>query len=294
MLFAATHEEITKGTVLYILGELHLGKNTVTHACLAEQHPNREELQRALEWDFSSGCLKIINTNEDGITTVRPTQGVFHPMDYMLATTPGSVAPSGFDSHPFSDLVLRREGKELVVLSKTGLRRFPILEAFTDIFSSFVMNKASWAAPLRHIPRVQIDQLVVHRETWRVRADDLSFAAEKQPVDRFIGVRRWMATRGIVRRTFVKSPLETKPVYMDMESPVLIEILCRMVRKLKESGRPESELVFSEMLPGIDQTWLPDADGNLYTCELRFVIVDLSGIQTKLADESVASDPELV
>jgi hypothetical protein len=277
MLFAATAEEIAKGKVLYVLGEIHLGKNTVTHACLAEQHPNREELQQALEWDFPSGCLKVINTNEDGITTVRPTQGVFHPMDYMLATTPGSVAPSGFDSHPFSDLVLRREGEELVVLSKTGPCRFPILEAFADIFSSFVVNKASWAPALRHVPRVQIDQLVIHRETWRARADELSFAAQKQPFDRFVGARRWMASRGITRRTFVKSPLETKPLYVDMESPVLVEILCRMVRKLKGSGRLESELVFSEMLPDIDQTWLRDAAGNLYTCELRFVIVDCAG-----------------
>jgi hypothetical protein len=64
---------------------------------------------------------------------------------------------------------------------------------------------------------------------------------------------------------------------VDMESPVLVEILCRMVRKLKGSGRLESELVFSEMLPDIDQTWLRDAAGNLYTCELRFVIVDCAG-----------------
>lgn len=275
MMFAATPEEIVQGKVLYVLGEFHLGKNTVAHACLAEQHPDREELQQALERDFSSGCLRIINTNEDGVTTVRPTQGVFHRMDYMLATTPGSIAPSGFESHPFSELILRREGGELVVLERTGQRRFPILEAFTDIFSSFVVNKASWAPSLHHIPRVQIDQLVIHRETWRARTDELSFATEKQPRDRFLGAHRWMVGRGIPRRVFVKTPLEWKPFYLDMESPVLIEILCRTIRKLRDAGQPEAELTFSEMLPDIDQTWLRDATGARYTCELRFVLVDL-------------------
>lgn len=275
MMFAATPEEIAQGKVLYVLGEFHLGKNTVAHACLAEQHPNREELQQALERDFASGCLRIINTNEDGVTTVRPTQGVFHRTDYMLATTPESVPPSGFDGHPFSGLILRREGGELVVLERTGQRRFPILEAFTDIFSSFVVNKASWAPALRHIPRVQIDQLVIHRETWRARANELSFAAEKQPLDRFLGARRWMVSRGIHRRVFVKTPSEWKPFYLDMESPVLIEILCRSIRKLRDSGQPEAELTFSEMLPDVGQTWLRDAAGARYTCELRFVLVDL-------------------
>jgi len=261
---------------LYVLGEVHLGKNTLIHGCLAEQHPDPLELRQALEWDLGLGSLKIINTDEDETTTVRTTQGVFHPKDYMLATTPGAVAPSGFVAHPISELVLRREGEELRVLSKTGSRRFSILEAFADIFCSFVMNKASCSQTLPHVPRVQIDRLVIHRETWRARADELAFTAEKQPLQRFLGARQWMAVRGVPRRTFVKSPLEVKPFYLDMESPVLVEILCRRVRKVKDSALRESELVFSEMLPNVDETWLPDAAGARYTCELRFAIVDLN------------------
>lgn len=275
MLLAATPEGIGKGEVLYVLGEVHLGKNTLIHGALVEQHPEPQELRQALKWDLAPGSLKIINSDEDETTTVRTTQGMFHPDDYMLATTPGAVAPSGFAAHPISELVLRREGGELRVVSKTG-RHFSILEAFTDIFCSFVMNKASWSQPLSHVPRVQIDCLVIHRETWRARADELAFSAEKQPHQRFLGARRWMAARGVPRRTFVKSPLEAKPFYLDIESPVLVEILCRRARKVKDSAQPESDLVFSEMLPGVNETWLPDAAGNRYTCELRFALIDLN------------------
>lgn len=276
MLLAATPKVIDNGEVLFVLGEVHLGKNTLIHGALVEQHPEPQDLQQALEWDLAPGSLKIINADEDGTTTVRTTQGMFHPMDYMLATTPGAVAPSGFVTHPISDLALHREDGELLVVSKTGPRRFSILEAFSDIFCSFVMNKASLSQPLPHVPRVQIDRLVIHRETWRAGRDELTFAIEKQPLERFLGARRWMAARGIPRRTFVKSPLEAKPFYLDMESPVLVEILCRMARKVKDSAQPESDLVFSEMLPDVSETWLPDAAGNHYTCELRFALVDLN------------------
>jgi hypothetical protein len=30
------------------------------------------------------------------------------------------------------------------------------------------------------------------------------------------------------------------------------------------------------MFPGYDRLWLPDAQGNLYTCELRMVALDLT------------------
>lgn len=275
VLLAAHPEGIAKGEVMYVLGEIHLGKNTLLHGALVEQHPEREQLRQALVWDLASGSLKIIHTNEDETTTVRTTQGLFHPHDYMLATTPNSVPPAGFETWPISDLVLRRNGGELLVVSKRGARQFSILEAFADIFCSLVMNKASWSRPLPHIPRVQIDQLVIHRETWRARADELAFAFEKQPLQRFLGARRWMSSRGVTRRTFVKSPLEMKPFFLDLESPVLVEILCRTVRKLKNFGHPESKMAFSEMLPDIDKTWLRDATGVRYTAELRFAIVDM-------------------
>ena len=69
--------------------------------------------------------------------------------------------------------------------------------------------------------------------------------------------------------------MEKKPFYLDLASPVLVEILCRMVRRVITAGRPADEFVFSEMLPDIENTWLPDASGASYTSELRFAVVDL-------------------
>jgi hypothetical protein len=275
MLAAQDAEAVCRGELQYVLGEVHAGKNTLLHAALVEQHPNRYDLSEATQWDLASSCFKILNTQADQTTTVRTSEGVLRPADYFLATTPDAVAPSGYDCHPISGLMLTERDAALEVVSPADGRRFHILEAFSDLLFAFVMNKASWIQALPHTPRVLIDKLVIHRETWRFRKDELDFALEKDEATRFLGARRWMKSRDLPQKAFVKSALEVKPFYVDLESPVLVEILCRAIRRMKSSGEQGEELVFSEMLPGLQQLWLHDAKGASYTSELRFAVVDL-------------------
>ena len=75
------------------------------------------------------------------------------------------------------------------------------------------------------------------------------------------------------RRLFAKSPIERKPMYLDVESPVLCRILCRHARQAAaaEAGH---RMDFTEMLPGPDECWLADPDGSRYVAELRLVAVE--------------------
>lgn len=275
MLAAEDEEAVRRGDVLYVLGEVHSGKTTLCHAALIEQHPDRYDLIEATRWDFAAACLKIINTHAEETTTVRTSEGLLRPDDYFLATTPDSIAPGGYDCHPISVLILNEQDEELEVVSRVDGRRFHILEAFSDLLFGFVMNKASWVPPSRHVPRVLVDRLVIHRETWRFGKGELDFAMEKDEGRRFLGARRWMKSRGVPQEMFVKSAGEVKPFYLNMESPVLVEILCRMVRRMNSAGGYGEELIFSKMLPGSKQLWLQDAEGAKYTSELRFAVVDL-------------------
>ena len=286
MLAAKDEEAVCRGELQFVLGEVHAGKNTLCHTALVEQHPNRDELVKATQWDLASSCFKVLNTHANPTTTVRTSEGVVRPADYFLATTPDAAAPSGYDCHPISGLMLTERDETIEVVSLADGRRFHILEAFSDLLFAFVMNKASWIPPLRHAPRVLIDKLVIHRETWRFRKGELDFAAGKDEVKRFLGARRWVKSHGLPQKAFVKSALEVKPFYVDMESPVLVEILCRAIRRMNSSIGKDEDLVLSEMLPGPQQLWLRDAKGSSYTSELRFAIVDLkarscSAIQQK-------------
>lgn len=275
MLAATDAEAIRRGDVLYVLGEIHAGKNSLGHVALIEQHPNRQDLVDAMKWDLSPLCFKIVEPQEDESTTVRTAECLFHPANYFVATTPGAVPTTGFMAHPINELLVRMEGGELTVVDRTGSRRFRIMEAFADLFFAFVMTKAFLSQPGPHVPRVLIDKLVIQRETWRIRADELAFAMEKDEAQRFLGARRWMSARAVPQRMFVKSTMEKKPFYLDLASPILVEVLCRMVRRVITAGRPADEFVFSEMLPDIENTWLPDASGASFTSELRFAVVDL-------------------
>ena len=65
----------------------------------------------------------------------------------------------------------------------------------------------------------------------------------------------------------MKTNVELKPFFVDLESPILVEGFVRHARRAAHLG-------LSEMLPTAEQCWLPDADGSLYTSELRLVATD--------------------
>ena len=44
---------------------------------------------------------------------------------------------------------------------------------------------------------------------------------------------------GIPRFVFVKAPVEIKPLYLDLDSPIYMEILAKLIRRMsRESGQP--------------------------------------------------------
>jgi len=90
-------------------------------------------------------------------------------------------------------------------------------------------------------------------------------------------VRAWRQRLGLPERIFVKLGSETKPVYLDLSSPVYAWSLCTMLRSATEDGHGGASVTVTELLPGADQTWLTDAAGRRYHCELRLHAVDPVG-----------------
>jgi len=76
------------------------------------------------------------------------------------------------------------------------------------------------------------------------------------------------------RRVFVRSPLQRKPIYADLESSTLLRVLARFLAPVAEHALT-APILFTEMLPGPDDCWLEDSNGH-YTSEFRIVAVDTS------------------
>jgi len=285
MIAATDTEAISRGDALYVLSELHVAKNTLTSALFVEQHPCAAELISATAWDCSPGTFRILPSRKWQRLTVRTNEGIVCAEDYLLASAPDAMAPTGFIAHPISELVVVEKDGRLLLKSRDGSCCFDVLEAFADLFFTFLMHKAAWLRALTHSPRIAIDKLVIQRETWRFHGGALAFALEKQESSRFLGARRWRQQHNLPETMFVKVPLETKPFYVDMNSPIYVEILCKMIRRFEETDTAASTISFSEMLPGPSAAWLPDAGGARYTSEFRLALVDLR------ARESRASEP---
>jgi hypothetical protein len=282
MISAPDAETIRRGEGLYVLSELHVAKNTLTSTLFVEQHPAKQELFSATAWDCHPESFRILPSRKWQRLTVRTNEGIFCPKDFLLATVPEAVAPTGLASHPISDLSVCKRGGRLTVKTPDG-QYFDILEAFADLFFSFLMHKASWLPELPHTPRVAIDRLVIQREGWRFPAGSLQFALEKLEHLRFLGARKWKREYCLPETMFVKTPLETKPFYVDLSSPIYVEILSKMVRRLVDSSFAGQELIFSEMLPTPPGAWLQDAAGARYASELRFALVDLTSRSCRIA-----------
>jgi hypothetical protein len=131
----------------------------------------------------------------------------------------------------------------------------------------------------KHTPRLRCGKVVVQRRAWTVSLEELSdgdFTGVSP--DLVVAVERLRAARGLPRHIFIR-PTEqalrrsggegrdkdTKPVFVDLESYLFLEIFHRWLVKA-------GELEVTEMLPAPDQLLWLESDGRR-TFELRTQII---------------------
>jgi hypothetical protein len=272
MIAADSVEAIRRGEYEIVLGELHLSTITINGSVFYEQHPSKLELLRAKEADLPEPqSVPVIPNNW---TATRAFNSLNSAKDYYIEFTPESFAANRERVVLIADVVVEEQNGELVARTRDGRLCFDILEMFGRTFSDFITESFRMFGHLNHTPRVSIDRVTVMRETWRFAAGELEFAQVKDEAERFLATRRWARSLGMPRQVFVKVPIETKPCYVDFDSPVYVNLLAKLMRSTAEKGGKEMQAVFTEMLPGVEQSWLPDAEGRRYTCELRMTALD--------------------
>jgi hypothetical protein len=173
--------------------------------------------------------------------------------------------PDGYHTLPATDLTT--DGETVTAPDGTWqaplahLLWLPMLVAGVHAYDPFPPTSADG-----HGARITMGRTVWQRETWDIPATDGPASAQ--------AAASWARGLGLPRRVFALSPGELKPIYVDFDSPILTRILCRQLRRAAADfpGRPAR---FTEMLPGPDDCWLTDEEGQRYTSELRLVAVDL-------------------
>ena len=273
MIAASSAEAIRRGDFLFVLGEMHLALNTLGAALFVAQHPAPEDLLRFVTNDYGVPKVTMISSKSWPNITLRTTHVLTPAHDQRVVAMHDSICPQGHAAVPVSELLVESVDGSLVMRTRDGRIRFDVVDALGEALSTLAVNSFRVVEPAAHNPRVTVDRLVISRESWSFPAEELDFAFEKDEAERFLAARRWARAQGIPRFAFVKSPAEVKPVYVDFASTIYVGMVSKLIRRTAEQGG--AVVTFSEMLPRLDQTWLPDGDGQTYTSEFRVVAVDL-------------------
>ncbi|MCC6332505.1 MAG: lantibiotic dehydratase [Myxococcales bacterium] len=259
---------VRSGEVVPVLGELHVGVTPFTTLSVLAHCPVRAELEKLYAADLPGPHVTPVPWEDFARSThdarLAKDSTRWH-VDLGFRNT--SPLPSSRVLRVAGLVVTRRRGGLWVSPSGEGSPAFPllhVLERRMKLRAASELHLFSWR---RHRPRVWLDEVVVAREAWRVGTEALAWASSSDAKERFLGATAWALSCGFPRFVFLRSPAEVKPIYVDFESPTLVDLACKFLR-----GAPE--VVLTEMLPAPDEVWLGDAEGQRYVCELRMVAVE--------------------
>lgn len=253
------------GVLVPVLGELHTGVTPFSTLSVLSLTPHRAELEALFRADLPGPHVTptpwedFARSTHD--TRLAPDDERWHVDLGHRFTSP--LPPARV--RRAADLSVRRGRQGLEVVGK-GFRQ-PLAAVFERRIKLRAANDFHVVAWTDHRPRVWVDEVVIAREAWRLDAAAVAPWAREEAPDRFLEVTRTARALGWPRYVFVKATGETKPIFVDLHSPALVELLCKQ-------ARAASSLVVTEMMPSPDECWLEDADGQRYVAELRLLAVD--------------------
>jgi hypothetical protein len=202
----------------------------------------------------------------------------------MVTTVPNSVFCAPERPHPDWRFVAPSE-TEVIVHHDTHDVRVRARETGEDLGS---LVRTPWMVigglhpffPLElvpHTPRLRIGKVIVQRRSWRVSRAEVAASIERDvTTDLVMAVERMRAARDLPRWVYVRPAIDlldhtrvlsrdrdVKPMYIDLESTIFLEIFCRYLEKF-------GALDVVEMLPRPDQLCWREPDGR-YSFELRMM-----------------------
>ncbi|MGW0764032.1 lantibiotic dehydratase [Streptomyces sp. NPDC002676] len=283
LLAADGPEALSAGEFLAVVGELHAGRDLLTHSSLSVQAAERapqlaEEVHTHYRTllDEDELLVDVLRGHQDKTASQQRFPG---PDLEILGRSPKDRADV---LHP-SDLHLLLNGTRLELRAEGRPERLRLLAPPAGGYTLMDDPLAPFAFPrlhggngldlgeLSHVPRIRHRRTVLQRELWRVPASELrGWSLTGSPVKaddtaEYLTACRLRARYGWPRRVFAKLPGQPKPVYVDWDAPLIVRQFFRLVRGV------EGAVVISELLPSAEQRWLRVNEAS-YTSELRYAV----------------------
>lgn len=268
ILLAATHESaLAKGDFRVILGEIHHGIQPVGWMLLFADDPQAWQ-------DAIMACLP------------HPTEHM-RPANLLLGrrmkTAPPEFPGPSVQASAFSERAHQYDLSSLYVERRNGqLRVGPIDERESLLFypPSYGVPEALYApfaafsyplvraVPVQlegHTPRIEIGDVIYQRERWDLATTAVpGLPKQGASFDLLLAFAAFRQRFGMPERVFVRTPTEPKPVYIDFQNALALELLVHLASQ-------SDTIIFVEMCPDADELWLHDENGR-YCSEFRTVL----------------------
>lgn len=262
-------EAFARGEFTVVLGKTHPG-NTLLKAAFVDQHPDRAALERELFADHPTAQVEPIS---GPLVSRRLRFSLRSPSTYWLHYSADAPGCEPDRLLRIADLVAYRAEAGVRVKTRDGRLDFDLIQFLAAWLADVCHSSSNLLPKDEHRPRLMVDDLVVERERWTFAATALPFARQKETLAIFAEARRWALSHGLPRYLFARIDGEPKPIFVDTESPVYIDMLARLIRAGLERN-PAARVSVTEMLPAFDELWLRDGAGQLYTSELLLVTLE--------------------
>lgn len=256
----------------FVLGELHAADRSLLRQVFVSAHADPQRLVDAVRADQPELELRPQLRTEALLARTQVLPGAPYAFDIECDSVvsphePARVLRSGA-------LWLQRRDSELRIVDREQGHDFPLRAFLGPQAGALSAGEFKLYAPAAHRARQRAGLLVVARESWRLTLDTVAPLIQAQrggPAQAFARVLRLARDQGWPRRVFYRVAGEPKPIYLDLDSPSLVDLFLRTVGAAARRGDPALDV--SEMLPDPSQCWLPDAAGARYSSEWRMLFV---------------------
>ncbi|HEU4729822.1 MAG TPA: lantibiotic dehydratase [Kofleriaceae bacterium] len=260
MLAARSLDALRAGDYRIIVGEIHPGVYTVAQPVAQPFAPSARDIQAEVNACLAPGRAVLVDTAAGHQRSNINWPVVDHLFEVVTPNDAARVPPRR-QIAAGAGRVIRARG-QLAFHDLGSGRVEDVITVMPRLFHKTLFALAADALGAACSCRVSCGRFVLKRRTWRVA--DSTLPDVKLPGESFrafSAIRQWARTLGLPRWVFVKCPGEPKPVYVDLENPLAVDLF----HKLAWQG---GEIQISEMRPAPDELWLGDQRG-VFTFELR-------------------------
>lgn len=246
-----------------VLGEIHPCLHTFNDPATHHQHPNPERLRN---WYQERTLHKELLPARQVPYTRLYQDGWSNSQAYHLLVDPawGSWREPEYQWRLGDFQVFQSQGR--VFLRHKDGYELSLLDFFESDLRHF---QATCFEPFRLMPesiRLSLGELVVGRRSWTLQREQFCDLDLLKGDELLLALSQKLRSRAMPSRLFVKYPHETKPVLLQTESLVSLELFWHLF-----SGTDRCRC--QEVLPELEEAWVGCSQG-FGTAEFRFVVFD--------------------